>query len=44
METVKPSAVVEDRMKALFWTISIMIGVLFGLGGAVNYLAELFLT
>jgi len=29
-------------MKAIFWTISIMTGVLFGLGGALNHIAAMF--
>jgi hypothetical protein len=33
---------VEGDMKAIFWTISIMAGVLFGLGGAVNHIAAMF--
>jgi hypothetical protein len=29
-------------MKAIFWTISILAGALFGLGGAVNHIAAMF--
>jgi hypothetical protein len=39
VETAKSSAVREDQMKALLWTISIMA---FGLGGVVNHLTAMF--
>jgi hypothetical protein len=29
-------------MKAIFWTLSIMAGTLFGISGAVNHLAAMF--
>jgi len=29
-------------MKALFWTVSLIAGVLFGLGGMMNQLAAIF--
>jgi hypothetical protein len=29
-------------MKAIFWTVSIMAGALFGLSGAMNHLAAMF--
>jgi len=32
----------EENMKAIFWTISILAGALFGLGSVVNQVAALF--
>jgi hypothetical protein len=32
----------KGEMKAIFWTISIMAGVLYGLGGFLNHFAAMF--
>jgi hypothetical protein len=32
----------EDQMSATFWTISIMAGVVFVLGSAINHIGTLF--
>jgi len=42
MKQGRPLAAGQDQMKAIFWTISIMAVVLFGLGSAVDQLSSLF--
>ena len=42
MEGRNLSAAKEHQMTAIFWTISIMAGVLFCLGSALNHIGTMF--